>query len=60
MQSRWAGRGGVDWSMCERSVYPPGPGLGLHVPEDPLAKKAVLSPRWHVTTTVWGGQLLRL
>lgn len=46
--------------MCERSVYPPGPGLGLHVPEDPLAKKAVLSPRWHVTTTVWGGQLLRL
>lgn len=39
MQSRWAGRGGMDWSMCKRSVHPPGPGLGCMCPKPPWPER---------------------
>lgn len=56
-QVGWQGRHGLEHMREE--CAPSRAWTGLHVPEAPLARKAALSPRWHVTATVWGGQLLR-
>lgn len=55
-QVGWQGRHGLE--HVREECAPSRAWTGLHVPEAPSARKAALSPRWHVTATVWGGQLL--
>lgn len=47
-------RADADWSRSQYKSAPSRAWTGQYVPKAPLASKAMLSPRWHVTTIEMG------